>query len=94
MVIFVKVEDSEFSPTIFVDLVQLEGQDAETIYTTLLNSLNNVGFDDEYLTNNLIAFCSDGASVMLGKVSGVSARIKQGFPDIILFESSFETRFG
>ena len=57
LIIFIKVEDSDFSPTIFVDLVELQGQDAETIYTSLLQSLHSVGFDVQYLKSNLIGFC-------------------------------------
>ena len=85
LVIFIKIEDCNISPTIFLDLVELGGQGAEEIYTCLLNSLHLVGFDKEYLKNHLIAFCSDGASVMLGRRSGVGIRLKNDFPNIILW---------
>ena len=45
IVIFVKIEDCNFSPMIFLDLVELGGQGAEEIYSCLLNSLHLVGFD-------------------------------------------------
>ena len=67
LVIFIKVEDNEYSPTIFLDVVQLE------------ESSNNAGFDKRYLQNNLIAFCSDGARVMLGKTFGGNTRMKRNF---------------
>ena len=45
LIIYLKVEDCNAPPAIFLDLVELEAQDAETIYTTMLNSIYNVGFD-------------------------------------------------
>ena len=80
-----KIEDCDVSPIIFFDLVELEGQGAEQIYASLLKSLHDGGFDNKYLTNNLIAFCSDGASVMLGRNSGVGTRLKNDYPNIILW---------
>ena len=80
-----KIEDCDVSPIIFFDLVELEGQGAEQIYASLLKSLHDGGFDNEYLTNNLIAFCSDGASVMLGRNSGVGTTLKNDYPNIILW---------
>ena len=38
----------------------------------MLDSLNSAGFNNEYLKRNLIGFCSDGASVMLGRNFGNS----------------------
>ena len=80
-----KVEDSNVPPTIFSDLVELEAEDAETIYTTLLYSIYNVGFDINYLKSNLIAFCSDGVRVMLGRKSGTSSRLLKDFPGTIIW---------
>ncbi|XP_077974159.1 E3 SUMO-protein ligase KIAA1586-like [Styela clava] len=79
------VEDCNFSPMIFLDLAELEQHGAEEIYATLLNSLHLVGFDEAYLEKNLIAFCTDGASVMLGRRSGLGIKLKNNFPDIILW---------
>ncbi|XP_026544682.1 E3 SUMO-protein ligase KIAA1586-like [Notechis scutatus] len=85
VILFIKVEDSVFSPTIFLELVELEKQDAETICSSVMESLNNVGLTKNYLEKNLIGFCSDGASVMLGRKSGVSTRIAKEFPNIIIW---------
>ena len=38
LVIFVKIEDNDLSPTIFLGLEELEDQGAEQIYNTLLES--------------------------------------------------------
>uniref|UniRef100_A0ABM5GK37 LOW QUALITY PROTEIN: E3 SUMO-protein ligase KIAA1586 homolog n=1 Tax=Pogona vitticeps TaxID=103695 RepID=A0ABM5GK37_9SAUR len=85
IILFLKVEDSVSSPTIFVELVELEKQDAETICSSVMESLNKVGLTKNYLQKNLIGFCSDGASVMLGRKSGVSTRITKDFPNIIIW---------
>ena len=37
------------------------------------------------MKNHLIAFCSDGTSVMLGWRSGVGIRLKNDFPNITLW---------
>ena len=52
---------------------------------SMLKSLHDAGFNKEYLINNLIAFCSDGASVMLGRNSGVGARLKKDFLNIVIW---------
>ena len=49
LIIFVKIENEDFSPTIFLDLVELKSQEAEQIYNTMLDSLNSAGFSNEYL---------------------------------------------
>ncbi|XP_065650945.1 E3 SUMO-protein ligase KIAA1586-like [Hydra vulgaris] len=90
LIVFIKVESStvassEISPIIFVDVVELDAQDANTIFQSLLGVLLAVGFDTNYLKLNLIGFCSDGASVMLGCKSGVSVRIKEMFPNVIIW---------
>ena len=78
-------ENCAVSPIIFFDLVELEGQGFEQIYASLLKSLHDGGVDNEYLRNNLIAFCSDGASVMLGHNSEVSTSLKNDYLNIIFW---------
>uniref|UniRef100_A0A2D4FJ39 DUF4371 domain-containing protein n=1 Tax=Micrurus corallinus TaxID=54390 RepID=A0A2D4FJ39_MICCO len=79
LILYLKIEGSAFSPTIFLELVELDRQDAETIYCSVIESLNKVGFNRNYLEKHLIGFCSDGASVMLGRKSRVSTRIAKEF---------------
>ena len=85
LIVYVKIEKCKTSPTIFLELVELEGQGAETIHRCLLKCLHNPGFTMEYLQRNLSASCSDGASVMLSRSSGVSVRLIKDFPNIILW---------
>ncbi|KAK9745505.1 hypothetical protein QE152_g6843 [Popillia japonica] len=53
------------------ELIELPNQTADSILEALLGCLKKYGFDHEYLKGNLVAFVCDGASVMLGKKSGV-----------------------
>ena len=46
-------------------------QGAEVICDTMLKILENSCIDNAFLQRNQVSFCSDGASVMLGKTSGV-----------------------
>ncbi|KAF2879732.1 hypothetical protein ILUMI_26436, partial [Ignelater luminosus] len=70
---------------LFVALKELMSTTAECIFNTLLSTLNDCGFHNEYLKANLIAFCSDGASTMLGRKSGVAAKLLESFPKIIVW---------
>ncbi|KAF2888577.1 hypothetical protein ILUMI_17596, partial [Ignelater luminosus] len=70
---------------LFVALKELMSTTAECIFNTLLSTLNDCGFHNEYLKANLIAFCSDGASTMLGRKSGVAAKLLESFSKIIVW---------
>ena len=83
--IFVKIKNKDFSPTIFLYLVELESRGAEQIYNTMLDSLNSAGFSNEYLKQNLIGFCSDGESVMLARNSRVGTRLQENFIKIVIW---------
>ena len=50
----------------------------------MFKSLYDAGFKSEYLRKNLIAFCSDGESVIIGRDSGVGTRFKKDFPNIVV----------
>ena len=65
--------------TFFLDIIELKRTDAETIEAELLKCLSKHGFSSSYLNDNLIGACSDGASVMLGRNSGVLERLKNKY---------------
>ena len=68
LIIYLKVQTSEEdldSEYFFLDLVELKAQTAEIIIASLLYCLLANGFSDEFLRSHLVAFASDGASVML-----------------------------
>ncbi|XP_050505351.1 E3 SUMO-protein ligase KIAA1586-like [Diabrotica virgifera virgifera] len=87
LIIYLKCEISkEKSPNIlFLDLVELPDQRAESVFNSTLKCLEQYGFDNGYLKQNLVSFTSDGASVMLGKHSGVAKRFSTLYPDIIVW---------
>lgn len=68
-----------------VGLIELESMTANHITEAAIKTLNSVGFDNSYLSANLIGACSDGASVMLGKNSGVLTQLKNKYPSIFLW---------
>lgn len=69
----------------FLDLVELSGSDSKSIITALTSTLCDHGFDKNYLSSNLIGVCSDGASVMVGKQSGVLTELATMYPNIIMW---------
>ena len=77
-----KISEPEF---VFLALCELESQTAEGISTSLLTVLLDAGFTEEYLKENWIAFVSDGASVLMGKRSGVAVRLQEKFPTLLIW---------
>lgn len=65
---------------VFLDLCELESQDSENVEKQLLETLHMHGLHEEYLKKNWIAIATDGANVMVGKHSGVVARLKRKYP--------------
>ncbi|UYV77289.1 hypothetical protein LAZ67_15000351 [Cordylochernes scorpioides] len=83
LVIFLKAYlGGESIDYIFFDLCELQCQDSENIEKELLNTLYKHGLNEEYLKENWIAIATDGASVMVGRQSGVVTRLKQKFPKL------------
>ncbi|XP_044524357.1 E3 SUMO-protein ligase KIAA1586 homolog [Gracilinanus agilis] len=74
------------APTmVFVALRELASTTAQCVFDTLLSTLDDCGFTNDYLKANLIAFCSDGASKILGRKSGLPAKVLENFPKIIFW---------
>ena len=70
---------------IFCDICELPAVDAQSICNCTIHVLASYSFDKEYLGKHLIAFTSDGASVMLGTKSGVGKSCKDQFPVLIIW---------
>ena len=87
LIVYIKTcfSDSLEPVTFYLDLIELPEQNAECIYTTLIQCLEVHGFTKELLSQRLIGFASDGASVMFGSHSGVAKRVQQSFPNVILW---------
>ncbi|KAJ3583030.1 hypothetical protein NHX12_034540 [Muraenolepis orangiensis] len=83
MIVNVKVSVDGATPELlFLELVELESQRAKDIEEALLNCLDTAGFTEEWLQKNWVSFVSDGASVMLGKNSGVATRLTARYPNL------------
>lgn len=67
-----------------LSLVELPSLKGEGITNCVTQALSTQGFNYEYLASNLVDACSDGASVMLGKHSGVFIRLEEMFPSLFL----------
>lgn len=71
--------------TVFLDLVELESSGSTAIKDAVLHSLEEHGFNMDYLKKHLIAFGCDGASVMLGRKTGVAKLLMDLFPQLIVW---------
>ncbi|KAJ8872858.1 hypothetical protein PR048_026474 [Dryococelus australis] len=87
LIVYLKCEVSNELPPyfLFLDLIELPDQKSETVFEHLLNCLNKHGFHDNYLKENLVAFASDGASVMLRKNSGIAKKLVTKYTNIVLW---------
>ena len=47
---------------------------------TLITFCNSIGLSDDIMSKQLIGFCSDGASTMIGEHGGLAALLKKKFP--------------
>uniref|UniRef100_A0A5F8HG99 E3 SUMO-protein ligase KIAA1586-like n=2 Tax=Monodelphis domestica TaxID=13616 RepID=A0A5F8HG99_MONDO len=80
-----EVQSSPAPIMLFVALKELVSTTAECVFNTLLSTLVDCGFTNDYLKANLIAFCFDGASKILGRKSGVPEKVLETFPKIIFW---------
>ena len=62
--------------------MELESQSADNITKSSLQCLQTWGMDEDFIKENFIAFASDGASAMLGRKSGVAARLQFLYPHL------------
>ena len=87
LIVYVKVCFSKSLEliTFSLYLIELSKQNAECIYATLLQCLEVHRFSLDIISNRLIGFASDGASVMVGSHSGVAKKVQQAFPNVVLW---------
>ncbi|XP_063302262.1 E3 SUMO-protein ligase KIAA1586-like [Pelobates fuscus] len=84
LIVYIRASVNGKDPvTFFLDLLDLPKADAQSIEATLLACLFKFGFSNDFLAENWIGACSDGASVMLGRKSGVLERLSQKYPKIV-----------
>ncbi|KAJ3582095.1 hypothetical protein NHX12_015889 [Muraenolepis orangiensis] len=87
LIVFLKASvDGDMEPIAFpLDLVELDSMSAAHIKEQIMGCLLKNGFTVELLREILIGFFSDGASVMLGVMSGVGKLLQDDFQGIILW---------
>jgi len=80
MIVYLKciVKPDAESSFLFLDLLELTDQKAETITQALLKCLHHCGFIDDYMQTHLIAFASDGTSVVTARQTSRSNRAVGG----------------
>lgn len=69
----------------FFGLVPVTLATAAGIYDTVMKFLEKQGLSESILEQQLISFCSDGASTMMGSVSGVATLLQTRFKGIHVF---------
>ena len=85
LVVYLHSIINESAENVFLDIIELDGQDADAIYNALLRVLEKNKISHDYLTQHFVAFTSDGASVMQGIYRGVATKLKERYPQIILW---------
>lgn len=71
--------------TIFLTLFELNDTTASGILEELLKQLQSLGLGYDFLKDHLIALTCDGASVMLGKKSGLAKQVMEMFPNLFIW---------
>ena len=75
-------------PFTFTELVELDDLTAHGIVHKLLSALERLHLTQDFLSKTLIGVTCDGASVMLGRKSGVASRLQAIFPNITVWHCS------
>lgn len=82
---FVRYVDKQGQPrTKFVDIVPLESATADGVCNAVTTSLETIDIDQETLKKKLVGCNFDGASVMMGKKSGVAVQIQKKVPQPVV----------
>jgi hypothetical protein len=69
----------------FLGLVPISSGTAIDLHILLMNYLESVGLTDAICSKQLVGFCSDGASTMIGNYRGVATLLKEKFPRVQSF---------
>ncbi|XP_040069819.1 E3 SUMO-protein ligase KIAA1586-like [Ixodes scapularis] len=89
LIVYLRSDFGHLQPiTVFLDLVEVTDGTAAGIKEALLTCLSSHGLSMNVLKEKLVAFACDGASVMLGKHSGVAKLLENTFPNLITWHCS------
>ncbi|KAJ4921106.1 hypothetical protein JOQ06_022696, partial [Pogonophryne albipinna] len=73
--------------TFFWELIELDGTTADDITKALMECLGR-DFNEDFLGQCFVSFACDGASVMLGKRTGVATQLCSKFPSLFVWHCS------
>jgi len=85
LIVYVRVCFKGEVCTYFLGLVPLTSATACAIHTELTQFLCKWGLSENILHDQLVGFCSDGASCMVGQFNGVATLLKQKCPMVKTF---------
>ena len=90
LIIYLRAQlpDMDKPTNIFTELVELDDLTAHGIVHKLLSALERLHLTQDFLSKTLIGVTCDGASVMLGRKSGVASRLQAIFPNITVWHCS------
>ncbi|XP_063217341.1 E3 SUMO-protein ligase KIAA1586-like [Bacillus rossius redtenbacheri] len=71
--------------TVFLTLFELNSTTSAGILQELLNQLQALGLSFEFIKDHMIALTCDGASVLLGKKSGLAMQLTETFPNLFIW---------
>ena len=78
LILYIKFVENGVAVTTFYALLDLDAQDAESIYKAVVTELAaSFGGDQEEMFKHLLLMATDGCSSMMGSKSGVTTRIKK-----------------
>ena len=76
LIILIQIPQNHWPAVYYLDFVQVTAADADSLFAHIKEAFEIRGLLD-YLRNRLIAIASDGASVMVGKASGLCQKFVQ-----------------
>lgn len=79
-IVYCRVALSGVVKTYFVSVQSTEKADTEGILGAIKNAMASLNFTEKECSNKLVGFGSDGASVNVGKISGVATKLKDFQP--------------
>jgi len=77
LIVYLRTLYEDTACVYFFGLVAVEQATADAILTSLLNFLHVHGLTDDILKEQLVGFCSDGASTTMGRIGGVATLLQK-----------------
>ena len=85
LIVFIRMGFADKVHVYFLGIIPLVIATAAAIFQKLMDFLTVIGISEEILLRQLIGFCSDGASCMIGQFQGVAKLFRDKIPHIKSF---------